>query len=209
MVKKGPSCAEIQRRKGGPKRPTGDLRVELNKFKQCVPKIPPIWQVYSNAHDFFTLVNALHKCRKGLSIIDASNQPIPSGNPKRVTVIVASPKSVGRWALWFDRPDVFFLMVLNPKAEDPAIGDLLQCLHNVRVYVHTGDTKEGEITIGAGVAALNGCRVTFFSKADNSPRLTNTDVNTFHRQLKKQIAGGVGKITFMRKKCTDTPPPSV
>ncbi len=222
----GISCAEMQRRKGGAKkpkgcvakRPMGDLRCELDKVshKQNVttpppatpppatattatattattatattmPKTPPLWQTFSNGGGLIMLVNMLNKCFLGIHIIDGSNQPPPIKPPTRVTVVVASPNSVVRWASWFNRPDVFFLMVGNPKEEDPAIGDLLQYLRNVKVYVQTGDTKEGEITIGAKFAAINGCHVIFFSKADNSPNPKNRMVNCFHGSLLCEI----------------------
>jgi len=213
----GISCVE-QRRKGVTKRPKGDLRHELDKdrHKQIVttpppatattatattmPKTPPLWQTFIHGIGLIMLVNMLIKCKEA-SIIDGSNQPPPIKPPTRVTVIVVSPTSVVRWASWFSRPDVFFFMVENPKEEDPAIGDILRCLRDVKVYVHTGDTKEGEITIGAKNAAINGCNVVFFSKADNSPKPKNKKVNLFHRSLRKEIktantVGGVDIVGF-------------
>jgi hypothetical protein len=205
----GISCAERQRRKGGAKRPKGgvakrpmgDLRHELDLDKdRHMPITPPAWQVFYHGKEFIMLVNMLNKC-KVASIIDGSNQPPPIKRPTRVTVIIVSPTSVVRWASWFSRPDVFFFMVENPKEEDPAIGDLLRCLRNVKVYVHTGDTKEGEITIGAKNAAINGCNVVFFSKADNSPKPKNNKVNRFHCSLHNEIktantVGGVDIVGF-------------
>jgi len=177
--------------KGGHTRPAGDLRTKLNK---CAHTWPPIWQIFAPGYDFICLLNALLKCQI-VSIIDGSNQPEPSGYPKRVTVIVASPTSVGRWKRWYERNDVFFIMVPNPQAEDPAIGMVLQLLHGVKVYVHTGDTKEGEITLGGGAAVANGCNVTYFSKARNSP--TNKGVQKFQDRLRRKNAGNGGKLTFV------------
>jgi hypothetical protein len=210
----GLSCAEKQRRKGGPKRPVGDLRqglqdagigigghkrpagdlrTELNK---CAHTGPPIWQMFAPGYDFICLLNALHWCQT-VSIIDGSNQPEPSGSPNRVTVIVASPTSVGRWKRWYGCNKVFFIMVPNPQAEDPAIGMVLQLLHGVKVYVHTGDTKEGEITLGGGAAVANGCNVTYFSKARNSPLPTNMIVQKFQDWLRRKYAGNGGELTFV------------
>jgi len=163
-----------------------------------MPKTPPLWQTFIHGIGLIMLANMLNKCILGISIIDGSNQPPPTKPPTRVTVVVASPNSVVRWAPWFNRPDVFFLMVENPKEEDPAIGDLLQCLRNVKVYVQTGDTKEGEITIGAKFAAINGCHVIFFSKAGNSPNPKNRTVNCFHGSLLYEIlaADAYGDIRY-------------
>jgi hypothetical protein len=178
---------------GGHTRPVGDLRTKLNK---CAHTGPPIWQTFAHGPDFIGLLNALHKCQI-VSVIDGSNQPEPSGYPKRVTVIVASPTSVGRWKRWYGCNKVFFIMVPNPQAEDPAIGMVLQLLHGVKVYVHTGDTKEGEITLGGGAAVANGCNVTYFSKAHNSPLRTNKGVQKFQDRLRRKYAGNGGELTFV------------
>ena len=210
----GLSCAERQRRKGGPKRPVGDLRDSLRDagigksgpkrpdgdlrdvLNKCAHNWPPKWQTFAYGIEFIDLINALHKCET-VSIIDGSNQPEPSGYPKRVTVVVASPTSIGRWTVWYGRNDVFFIMVPNPKAEDPTIGMVLQLLHGVNVYVHTGDTKEGEITLGGGAAVANGCNVIYFSKAHNSPLPTNRVVQEFQRWLRRKYAGNGGELTFV------------
>ncbi len=195
----------MQRRKGGARKPkgvrkpNGDLRDALNHGKY---KLPPIWQVFTHGQGLISLVNMVLKAGMNfpVSIIDGSNQPPPTGDPTRVTVVVASPTSVGRWNPWYGNRGVFFLIVGNPKEEDPAIGDVLRCLRNVRIYVHTGDTKEGEITLGGAIAAKNGCDVTYFSKAQNSPLPSNKTVHQFQKELCGGIAkvkGGKGGLSFL------------
>jgi hypothetical protein len=210
MVKKGLSCAELQRRKGGPvkskggaKRPRGDMRQELDKMS-----VPPTWQTFSPGAGLISLVNMTLKAgtaSREVSIIDGSNQPPPTASPTRVTVVVVAPISLRRWKPFFGIRTVFFLMVDDPKEEDPTIGDVLRLLCNVHVHVQTGDTKKGEITLGAGVAAKNGCGVVFFSKARNSPKKTNETVQLFHKQLQEDVRrNGGGSLEFFGD-CAITP----
>jgi len=178
------------------------MRLHLDKMK-C----PPLWQTFFRGLGLIQLVNMLLKAGtlgRVFDVIDGSNQPSETAPPTRVTVVVVAPISIGRWMHWFGYRHVFFLMVDVPKEEDPTIGDLLRLLHGVSLYVHTGDTKEGEITIGAGVAAKNGCRVTFFSKARNSPKKTNEEVQMFHKQLQKDIGPSSGCVMFLGD-CPTTP----
>lgn len=170
--------------------------VGISKIKQVSLNTPPVWQMY-NMYDLDRLVKMGNQCCY-VSVIDGSNQPPPGGLPKRVTLVVASPPSLMRWRLWFGVFYVFFLMVPDPKAEDPIIGSVLERLRKMTVYVQTGDTKEGDITLGGAVAAKNGCNVVFFSKAHNSPLPTNKTVQQFHHGLHKGIAKtNGGNIHFL------------
>lgn len=207
----GLPCAEIQRRRGGPiksngvaKRPRGDLRWELDKMS-----VPPAWQTFNRGSGLISIVNMMERAGtlgRSVDVIDGSNQPPPTAPPTRVTVVVVAPISLMRWKPFFGNRLVFFLMVDVPKEEDPTIGDVLRLLHNVSVHVQTGDTKEGEITLGAKQAGENGCRVVFFSKARNSPKETNEVVQKFQIQLKEEVrcSGGGGSVEFLGN-CAITP----
>lgn len=186
MGKKGPSCAERQRRMGGPKRPVGDIRNGLHDAGISKGNVHA-----PHPSQVFSLNTVQHLARMALShheisIVDGSNALARGEGGKRFTIIVVGEVHMGRYCHLFGHPLVYFLVVKHPRDEDPAIQEILiRIKSGMHVFLVTGDTKEDPIMNGALNLARRGGRVVVFSRHPNTS--TSKQREQYHETLKKEV----------------------
>jgi hypothetical protein len=162
------SCKDIQHRKGGVKRPHGDLRHSLGGIQK--PNSLPNNSRVFNLTDITLLLRLLIACQE-ITVVDGSNASAKREHgTKRTTVVVVGKMHLRRYDHLFENPGVYFLVVPLPKDEDAAIQTLLQGIKTGKtVYLVTGDTKPDPIMYGALDAAKRGVNVIVFSRHQNVP----------------------------------------
>jgi hypothetical protein len=174
MVKNKLLCGEIQRRRGGAKKPNGDKRggiekVVLRPFKS---------QIFAPR-----AINLLLRSLIGhgeVSVVDGSNAQSSAELGNRVTVIVVARCVLNCYRHLFGNLNVRFLVVNHPRDEDPAIHDVLRRIKTgTIIWLVTGDTKPDPIMNGAQNAADRGCRVHIFTRHHNTS--TTGKWNMFHK----------------------------
>lgn len=198
------SCKDIQHRRGGVKRPHGDLRHSLGGIQKpsSVPNYSQVFNLANNSQvfnltDITLLLRVLIACQE-ITVVDGSNASAKREHgTRRTTVVVVGGMHLNRYKHLFDNPGVYFLVVPLPKDEDAAIQTLLQGIKTgKKVYLVTGDTKPDPIMVGALNAAKRGVNVVVFSRHRNTSTSQRMAVihADMHNQAKNALYAGSLKV---------------
>ncbi len=199
MMKNRLSCAEVQRRRGGPKKHSGVICGGIGK----VVSRPLESQLFTLKTVRLMMRGVIGQCEVG--IVDGSNAQPSAEKGNRAMIVVVARCALYRYRHLFGNPKVNFLVVDHPRDEDPAICEVLKLVKTgTTVWVVTGDTKPDPIMAGAQNAADRGCHVHLFTRHHNASTTGKWD--GFHRacSVHAQEAGKGGTFT-VHGVCEKTP----
>jgi hypothetical protein len=180
------SCAERQRRKGGAKRPTGDLRDALHDVGISKDKGYPHASRVFSIHATTTLMRMALSYRD-ISVVDGSNALARGERGNRFTIVVVGKCHLNRYRHLFGHQLVHFLVVNHPRDEDPAIQQVLMRIKSgTRVYLVTGDTKQDPIMDGALHLGQRGGKVVVFTRHPNTSAKEQRQM--YHHSLQQDVA---------------------
>lgn len=200
----GLSCVERQRRKGGPKRPIGDLRDGLHKAGISKGDVHPhaTQQFQIRALNILLRIALSHT---EISVVDGSNALARGERGNRFTIIVVGKCHLNRYRHLFGHPMVHFLVVDHPRDEDPAIQQVLMRIKSgTRVYLVTGDTKQDPIMDGALHLGQRGGKVVVFTRHPNTSAKKQRQMYHHLLQQDVEIAQKGGSLVVYGE-CEETP----